>query len=334
MITPDQSIAKWQQDLQQAYRSPRELLAALSLDEGQIALPPASGGGFELRVPRSFVERMRPGDARDPLLLQVLPQAREQETHPDYGSDPVGEQALLNGSGLIRKYRGRALVVTTAACAVHCRYCFRREFPYADEQLGSDRWDAAVEAIAADPTIDEVILSGGDPLSLSDRRLARLFDDLAAIDSVRRVRLHTRQPVVLPSRIDGGLLATLRTVRQPLVLVIHANHPNELNPEVRAGLTALQGCGALLLNQSVLLRDVNDNADTLVALSQRLLASGVMPYYLHLLDRVNGASHFEVSEERARAVAREMHAQLPGYLMPRLVREEAGMPGKTWLAFT
>ena len=311
MITPDLPIAKWQQDLRHAIRSPAELLDAVAVAPADLAEPPPEDIGFPLRVPRSFVARMRRGDARDPLLLQVLPQARETLTTPGFDRDPVGEQQLLDRTGLIRKYRGRALVITTAACAVHCRYCFRREFPYARASADTDRWRASVAAIAADPSIDEVILSGGDPLSLSDRRLQAMLADIDAIGSVRRIRLHTRQPVVLPSRVDAGLLSVLAGLRSSLVIVIHANHANELDAEVQAALSGLKDSGALLLNQSVLLRDINDDPATLVDLSLALHDSGVIPYYLHLLDRVNGAAHFEVGEERARAVAREMHAQLP-----------------------
>jgi len=262
----------------------------------------------------------------------VLPLGREMQPAPGFGGDPLGEAAARRAPSLLQKYAGRALVVTTGACAVHCRYCFRRDFDYtADASL-----DGALAAIAADVSLEEVILSGGDPLVLNDRRLGALLASLRAIPHVRRLRLHTRTPVVLPSRVDAGLLAVLREharVAPPglrLVIVVHANHAAELDDETRSALRALAGTGATLLNQSVLLRDVNDDVDSLRALSLALFDAGVLPYYLHLLDPVAGVAHFDVGETRARALMHGLLATLPGYLVPRLVREEAGAPSKTW----
>ncbi len=334
MITPDRPIAKWQDELRRAIRNPRELLDRLDIDPSLWPLPVDADAGFPLRVPLSYVRRMRRADPDDPLLRQVMPHADEVRQIPGFGRDPVGEQRLLDGSGLIRKYRGRALLLTTASCGVHCRYCFRREFPYGDEAPAASAAARALQAIADDPSLDEVILSGGDPLSLSDRRLDDLLQALQAIDHVRRIRIHTRQPVVLPSRVDAGLIEVLGRLTRPLVIVLHVNHANEIDEELRAALRRLRDTGAQLLNQSVLLRGVNDRADALARLSRTLHDAGVMPYYLHLLDRVTGAAHFEVDEDRAMALAKELHAQLPGYLVPRLVREQAGMPGKTWLPLT
>lgn len=273
---------------------------------------------------------MRPGDPHDPLLRQVLPLSDELREAPDFVADPLGEHAALRAPGLLQKYRGRALMVTTSACAVHCRYCFRREFPYSELNEGP-RWSEALAEIAGDDTIEEVILSGGDPLSLSDARLTSLTNALAAIPHVRRLRVHTRQPVVLPSRVDDGLIAWLRGIRMATVFVLHVNHPNEIDSELSAACTRLRSCGVTLLNQSVLLKGVNDDADTLAELSRKLFGCGVLPYYLHVLDRVRGAAHFEVTEERARALAGELAARLSGYLVPRLTREIAGAPAKVSL---
>ena len=323
-----QGLARWQHEMATAFGSAAALAQAVGLD------PPASdsvGGDFKLRVPASYVRRMRHGDPRDPLLLQVLPSSREHEDSPGYTADPVGERAALRAPALLQKYAGRALLITTQACAVHCRYCFRREFPYAEQATEAPRWSAALEQIARDESLEEVILSGGDPLSLTDARLRSLTDALAEIPHVRRLRVHTRQPIVLPSRVDSGLIAWLGGVSLPIVFVLHCNHPNELDAEVLEACAALRGSGATLLNQSVLLRGVNDRADVLVELSHRLFEAGVLPYYLHVLDRVRGAAHFDVPETTARLIAGELAARLPGYLVPRLVRELHGAPAKVTL---
>jgi len=233
----------------------------------------------------------------------------------------------LKAPGLLQKYAGRALLIATGACAINCRYCFRREFPYA-EQIGSGALSQALDAIAADPGIDEVILSGGDPLSLSDARLRALTDALAKIAHLRRLRVHTRLPVVLPSRVDAGLLQWLRELPWPVAMVLHSNHANEIDASVLAACAQLRAAGVTLLNQSVLLRGVNDSVAALAQLSQRLFEAGVVPYYLHLLDRVRGAAHFDVPEATARQLVGELAAGLSGYLVPKLVREVPGGPAK------
>ncbi|MGA7538103.1 MAG: KamA family radical SAM protein, partial [Steroidobacteraceae bacterium] len=244
--------------------------------------------------------------------------------------DPVGERSALRTRALLQKYRGRALLITTPTCAVHCRYCFRREFPYA--QGGeAPRWSEALAEIAADTSLEEIILSGGDPLSLSNARLENLTRALAAIPHVRRVRVHTRQPVVLPSRVDEGLTRWLRGSVLPVVFVLHINHPNELDAALIAACAKLRATGITLLNQSVLLAGVNDDVEVLAELSRRLFAAGVLPYYLHALDRVRGAAHFAVPDERARALVGQLAARLSGYLLPRLVREVPGAPAKVAL---
>jgi EF-P beta-lysylation protein EpmB len=324
--------ARWQADLADAIGTPEDLVEALGLDRTLLQPAHAASAAFRLRVPRSYVARMRPGDPSDPLLRQVLPLASELEDDTDFVSDPLGEQAAVRAPGLLQKYRGRALLITTSACAVHCRYCFRREFPYAEQTSDAPRWSAALSEIGRDSSLEEVILSGGDPLSLSDARLKSLTDALASIPHVRRLRVHTRQPIVLPSRVDDGLMSWLRSVRLPMVFVLHANHPNEIDSDVRAACEKLRASGVTLLNQSVLLRGVNDDVEVLAELSRRLFDTGVLPYYLHVLDRVRGATHFEIPEAQARMIAGDLASRLPGYLVPRLVREIYGAPAKVTLA--
>lgn len=315
----------------QALTSVDALVEILGLDPSLIAPARAAAEKFGLRVPLSYVSRMRRGDANDPLLRQVLPIAAEGETAPDFGPDPVGEQAARRAPGLLQKYRGRALLITTSACAIHCRYCFRREFPYSEQVGESTRFREALDEIASDSSLEEIILSGGDPLSLSDSRLTSLTDELAKIPHIRRLRLHTRQPVVLPSRVDAGLIAWLKRLPWPVVFVLHANHANEIDDDVRAACARLREHGATLLNQTVLLKGVNDNSDTLADLSRALFDAGVLPYYLHVLDRVSGAAHFDMPESRAQEIAGELAARLSGYLVPRLVREVEGAPAKLGL---
>ncbi|MCB1800384.1 MAG: EF-P beta-lysylation protein EpmB [Gammaproteobacteria bacterium] len=319
---------QWQQDLADAFNSPRELLEFLALDQADLAgVDLDQANPFPLRVPRYFARLMRSGDPHDPLLRQVLPMQAEHSAEPGYASDPVGDLNALRDTALLQKYRGRALAITTGACAVHCRYCFRRHFPYAEQSL-LRHWQSTLETLAAMPDVDELILSGGDPLSLSDRRIATLLADTARLTRLRRLRLHTRLPVVLPGRVTPALCAMLQECGLAVVVVIHANHPNEITRELGAALAALRGAGATLLNQAVLLKDINDSADTLVRLSESLFSAGVLPYYLHLLDPVAGAAHFDVDESRAKALLAQLSASLPGYLVPKLVREVPGAPNK------
>lgn len=315
----------WQRELAESITTPEELFAALDLTAAASDEVRAAAGGFSLRVTRSFVARMRRGDRDDPLLRQVLPRREELLDAADYVPDPLEEAAALRAPNLLQKYRGRALLIATEACGVHCRYCFRREFPYSSQ---SGRWSAALAEIASDPSLEEIILSGGDPLSLSDARLAQITDALAACAHVRRLRVHTRQPIVLPSRVDEGLLAWLAGVARPMVFVLHANHPNEIDAEVRAACGRLASAGVTLLNQSVLLRGVNDDEDTLARLSETLFGAGVLPYYLHLPDKVRGTAHFAVEAAVAARLMGRLSGRLPGYLVPRLVREIAGAPAK------
>lgn len=318
----------WQQELAGGFRSPAELLAAVDLTPLQIDVDLDAERNFPLRVPHAYVRRMRRGDPGDPLLLQVLPLRRERDTAPGFSTDPVGDRLAMRGPGVLHKYRGRALLITTGACAIHCRYCFRRHFPYADAHAAEDDWQPALDTIAGDATISEIILSGGDPLALSTPRLASLIDSLATIPHLRRLRIHTRLPIVLPARVEDSLLGLLAGTRLQPAMVVHANHPAEIDDEVHAVLTRLVEAGITVLNQSVLLRGINDDAAILGALSERLFAARVLPYYLHQLDRVSGAAHFEVSDTRALEILTALRNTLPGYLVPRLVREIEGHPAK------
>jgi EF-P beta-lysylation protein EpmB len=326
--------ADWKRLWRDAIRDPAELLALLGL-EGRVPGGSAEAAGqFALRVPRGFVARMRHGDPHDPLLRQVLPLDEELRPMPGFGLDAVGDAAAKAGRGVIHKYRGRALLIATGSCAVNCRYCFRRHFPYGEETAAAGQWAEAVEAICADPSLDEVILSGGDPLSLSNEKLAELTDRLAAIPHLRRLRIHSRLPVVLPERVDAGLTAWLRALPWPVAVVLHANHANEFDASVDAALARLRDAGATLLNQAVLLRGVNDSVEALAALSERGFAGGVLPYYLHQLDRVQGAAHFEVPDDEAITLHAGLMGRVSGYLVPKLVREVAGDPGKRPLSGT
>ena len=327
----DKAPASWQ-------RAPHvtrteELLQWLDLDPGLPQLQLERLRQFPLRVPLAFVRRMRKGDARDPLFLQVWPSREEANDQPGFGLDAVGDLAALRPGGVIHKYHGRALLIATSACAVHCRYCFRRHFPYAEAAAAHNQWSEALAQLRSDPSISEVILSGGDPLSLPDERLAALAEGLEKIPHIRRLRLHTRTAVVLPERIDRHLLGWLQASPLQKVVVLHVNHANELDEEAVEAIARLRTTGATLLNQSVLLNGVNDTTSALAELSERLFAAGVLPYYLHMLDRVQGTGQFEVNELSATELMRQLSGRLPGYLVPRLARERAGAPAKTLLSW-
>ena len=322
----------WQAALRDTISSAAELLQLLDLSAAEVGLSEQACADFPLKVPRGFAARMRKGDPKDPLLLQVMANARELRTAPGYGADPVGESGDANPvPGIIHKYHRRVLLITTGGCAVHCRYCFRRHFPYDGQQNSRQEWREALRYIEADGGISEVILSGGDPLVLTDRHLQELVSQVGAIPHVRRLRIHSRLPVVIPERVTDGLLDAILHHRLQTVVVVHSNHANELDSAVQSAMAAMRVRGITLLNQAVLLKEINDDPMTLVALSERLFAAGVMPYYLHLLDKVQGAAHFDVPEQHARQLLSELSARLPGYLVPKLVREVAGAAAKQTL---
>ncbi|MEX2516981.1 MAG: EF-P beta-lysylation protein EpmB [Gammaproteobacteria bacterium] len=321
--------ANWQNLLRQSRLSLRELLDALDLPLRPEYLANLPDQDFSLRVPPAFLAQMQRSNPDDPLLRQVLPLAQELYPASGFSMDPVGDRLAQKSPGLLHKYHGRVLLTLTGACAIHCRYCFRQHFPYADANPTHSAWQQTLDYLRADTSISEIILSGGDPLTLADTRLATITSDLATIPHLRRLRIHSRLPVVLPERITGELLHWLTATRLQPVLVIHANHANEIGPAATTALKQLRDHGVTLLNQSVLLAGVNDSVETLLQLSETLFQQQVLPYYLHMLDTVAGAAHFAVSDTRALQIMEQLRKQLPGYLLPRLVREQAGMPYKT-----
>ena len=319
----------WKAQLRDAIRDPALLIDRLDLPEGLLPGAERAAELFPLVVPEPFLARMRRGDPADPLLRQVLPlDAETAPPPPGFGGDPVGEAEAARAAGLLVKYHGRALLVTAGVCAIACRYCFRRHFPYDETPAGLAEWEPALRQIEEDPTLEEVILSGGDPLVRSDRWLADLVARIEEIPHVRRLRVHTRLPIVIPDRVDGPLLEWLGRTRLAPTVVVHANHPAEIDAACGGGLLRLVKAGIPVLNQAVLLAGVNDDAGTLAALSRRLLDSRVMPYYLHQLDPVAGAAHFEVPVERGLEIIAALRTQLPGFGVPRYVREVIGAAHK------
>jgi len=328
---PSPHKTPWQQALAQAIRDPQTLLDALELPH-TVPVSTTAAQQFRVLAPWSYVQRMHKGDPNDPLLRQVLPHPDEMQEVTGYLSDPVDDQAAMTVPGVLHKYHGRVLLVTTGACAIHCRYCFRRHFPYNEANPLRHHSQMALDYIRADSSIQEVILSGGDPLTLSDERLAQLADALSTIPHVQRLRIHSRLPLVLPERVDHALLTWLSQLQSKLqvIIVLHANHAQELDAsDVRQAMQALQQAGVLLLNQSVLLKGINDSVDALCALSEALLAQHILPYYLHVLDKVAGAAHFDTPEQQAITLIDGVRARLPGYMVPQLVREIAGETAKT-----
>ncbi|MBA2481327.1 MAG: EF-P beta-lysylation protein EpmB [Planctomycetes bacterium] len=323
--------SRWQHLLADAIRDPDELWRILRLPESTLPAARASAQLFPLLVPRGFVDLIEPAEPNDPLLRQIVPIVEEADARDGFVADPVRESACADTAGLLRKYPGRALLVTTGACAIHCRYCFRRHYPYQALPRGRAWWSDAIAACARDGSLRELILSGGDPLTLPDEQLSEIARAAGAVPHLQRLRIHSRLPVVLPERVDDRLLEWFTGARLSPVMVIHANHPRELSASVASACSRMRRAGITLLNQSVLLRGVNDSVDTLVALSERLFEIGVMPYYLHALDRVAGSAHFEVEDERAAGLMRSIAARLPGYLIPKWVREVPGEANKVGL---
>lgn len=326
-IVPAPQIG-WRKSLADAIRDPDELIAALNLPESLRAAAQEAANLFPLLVPQSYLARIKSGDPDDPLLRQVLPLGEETVTSPGFDADPLDEAAYHAAPGMLQKYTGRVLLILTGTCAVHCRYCFRRHYPYGSEPRRIDEWEPAFAQLAADTSISEVLLSGGDPLILSDERLAAFRTRLDAIPHLRRLRIHTRLPIVLPDRITDGLISMLVNGRLTPIVVVHANHAQELQGDCADALRRLVSAGVMVLNQAVLLRGVNDSVESLVELSERLIDLGVLPYYLHQLDRVQGAGHFEVARERGIKLVEAMRRHLPGYAVPKFVQEIPGQPYK------
>lgn len=330
-IIPKKAISvehNWQKELSRSFTDPSKLLSHLHLDEKKYVQHIKARRLFPMRVPRHFVELMEKGNPSDPLLLQVMPLSDEFLTSPHYNEDPLEEHDTA-GKGLLHKYDSRVLLMVRTGCAVNCRYCFRRHFPYAENAVSKAQWTDTLSYIANNPDINEVIFSGGDPLMAKDDHLAWLASEIAAIDHVKRLRIHTRLPVVLPERLCSAFKDWFTALPIQKVLVLHANHENEVSDELVDALAPLRGKGVTLLNQSVLLKGINDSADAICALNERLFEAGVLPYYLHVLDKVQGASHFYVSDDDGRAIMEQAIKRLPGFLVPKLVREIGGQPGKT-----
>ena len=283
---------------------------------------------FPMRVPRSFAARMQKGDANDPLFLQVFPRQQEFNQAQGFTTDPLQEQNNQQ-VGILHKYQSRLLLIVRGGCAVNCRYCFRRHFPYGENHLNKAQWQQALTYIENNPQLDEVIYSGGDPLMAKDDFLAWLTEQVAAIKHIKRIRIHTRLPVVIPSRVTSELIQWFSQTRLKPVMVLHINHGNEINQSLRNAIQKLKQAGVTLLNQAVLLKDINDTADAQIALNEKVFEMGVIPYYLHVLDKVAGAAHFDYQEQKARQLMAELVKRLPGYLVPKLVREIGGQPGKT-----
>ncbi len=331
MVNGSEQGGEWQQQLAQSRWELGDLLRYLRLPKAFIERQLAANLGsvdFPLRVTQSFADRIEKGNTADPLLRQILPSARELEFAPGFSDDPLQEKESNPCPGLIHKYRSRVLLTVTNSCAVHCRYCFRQHFPYDENNPGKNQWREAFDYIAQKPELNEVILSGGDPLAANDQYLQWLINSLSGIDHIQRLRIHTRLPVVLPARVNESLITVLAQWPRQKVIVLHCNHPNEIDAQVANAATMLRSAGVTLLNQSVLLAGINDDAATLAQLSERLFAIDVMPYYLHILDRVKGAAHFEVNRAEALAIHEQLKLRLAGFLVPRLVEELPGMGSK------
>ena len=327
--TDSEQLPAWQAAMRTAIRDGAELCRKLDLPvPSGSALAERTSRSFPVFAPLGFVARMRPGDPDDPLLRQVLPLADELNVATGFSKDPVDDASSTLQPGLLQKYHGRVLLVSTGACAIHCRYCFRREYPYSDGPKSVDQWRSVVDRIAADSSVEEVILSGGDPLTLADSALAELIDQLDKIAHLRRLRIHTRLPIVIPERVNEELLELLGRTRLTSIVVIHSNHAAEIDRSVEAALARLLGHGIPILNQTVLLAGINDDVAVLRELCARLVDLRVMPYYLHQLDRVQGAAHFEVPVDRGLDLIAQLRDLLPGYAVPRYVQETAGQASK------
>jgi len=322
------ATADWQQALKSAVREPDELIDRLQLPARYLAPARQAAREFPVFAPLDFIRRMEPGNPHDPLLRQVLPLDLELSPGEKDRKDPLEEASAIQTPGLLQKYAGRALLIAAGACAIHCRYCFRRHFPYQEAPRSLAAWQPALQMLADDPSLDEVLLSGGDPLTLVDSQLGALMSQIAGIEHICRLRIHTRLPIVIPERVTDELLANLKGNRLTMFVVVHANHPAEIDDRVGVALRRLLDQGITVLNQAVLLKGVNDSLDALIGLSRQLINLGVVPYYLHQLDHVAGASHFEVPVSQGRQLVKAMREHLPGYAVPRYVVEKPGGSSK------
>jgi EF-P beta-lysylation protein EpmB len=330
-LSASPAAADWHAAMADAVTDLDQLCRLLGLPAGSAAAH-AACRGFPLRLPKPYLARIQPGNPQDPLLLQVLPQQEENYPQPGFDADPVGDRKTTRWPGVLWKYPGRLLIVASQGCAVHCRFCFRRHFRSPAAFSDTEDWSRILARLRREPSIHEVILSGGDPLTLDDDRLAAIVNDLAEIPYIRRVRIHSRLPIVVPQRVTDELLTWIGRARLSVIMVVHVNHPAEIDSPVAASLGRLVDAGVPVLSQSVLLRGVNDRVEVLAELFERLVDLRVMPYYLHQLDRVAGAAHFEVPEQVGIELVRQLRTLLPGYAVPRYVRDIIGEPNKRVLA--
>lgn len=318
--------SRWQDELADGISNVTKLYELLNI---QCPFDVYEPKNFSLRVPKAFVNKMTKGDPKDPLLLQVLPDIKEMSATAGYTTDPLAENQHNPIKGLLHKYKNRVLITTTGACAVHCRYCFRQHFDYRANMPNTQEISQIANYIANCPEVDEVIFSGGDPLNMSHRRLTAWFDVINAVPNVKTIRIHTRLPVVLPNRVDDELLKLLNQSVKQVVMVLHINHANEIDGVLKQKCQALRKAGVILLNQTVLLKGVNDEVKSLIELSYALFDAGILPYYLHILDKVQGAAHFDLPVRRAVEIYWQLLENLSGYLVPKLVQELPNKPYKT-----
>jgi EF-P beta-lysylation protein EpmB len=324
----DEMHISWQKELANVVTDPKKLLEMLNIEPKKYLLHFKARKLFPVRVPRPFIKKMQQGDFNDPLLKQVMPLSDEFLLSPGFVTDPLAEHES-KVEGLLHKYKHRVLLIVKAGCAINCRYCFRRHFPYADNSPNKLRWQYALDYIQKNKEITEVIFSGGDPLMASDEHLAWLIDNIEKISHVKRLRIHTRLPVVIPKRVTTTLVELLKNTHLKATVVLHINHGNEINKALAEAVEPLRAARIPLFNQSVLLKGINDKADILAELSEKLFDIGIQPYYLHMFDQVQGAAHFDVNEQQAVNIVKELMTILPGFLMPKLVREIAGEANKT-----
>ncbi|WP_409525006.1 EF-P beta-lysylation protein EpmB [Nitrincola sp. MINF-07-Sa-05] len=332
MSSPLPLLEPWQQILRQAVSDPAELIRLLELPDTLLSDSTQANLAFSLKVPSPYLARIRKGDPDDPLLKQILPIGQEMVPQPGFLTDPLAEMSSNPEQGLVHKYRDRVLLILSGACAINCRYCFRRHFPYEENQIGTEQWQKLLDYIRRHPEVTEVILSGGDPLATPDRRIIQMLRDLEQIPQLKRLRIHSRMPVVIPQRITPELTQALGMSRLKCVMVLHINHANEIDQSVAEAVKYLRDSGITILNQAVLLRGINATISDQKSLSEALFDCGVLPYYLFLLDRVEGSAHFDLPDEEAQRLIGELQTQLPGYLVPRLAREIPGRKAKTILA--
>jgi EF-P beta-lysylation protein EpmB len=326
---PINIYSDWKAELSNCISSIDELLNQLGLKAEDLNTTEQAASQFPIKVPQPFVKLMQYGNPKDPLLKQVLPITSELQVDSNFSTDPVSESSFNPVPGIVHKYRNRVLMIISPNCAINCRYCFRRHFPYDDNRQSKQQWLKALDYLKTKPEINEVIYSGGDPLAANDNFLRWLTGEIESIKHIKRLRIHTRLPVVIPARLDDQLLNWLSNTRLKPTLVLHINHANEIDTALSQGVNRLKQAGIMVLNQSVLLKGINDTSDQLINLSEKLFDAGIMPYYLHMLDPVQGASHFDVPEERAVAIFNQIQAELPGFLVPKLVQERAGETSKS-----